>query len=317
MSANVETMFYAGREVPWHGLGTQVDTAPTSKDAIKLAELDWEVISNPIYDQNGKEIKGFKANTRNSDESILGIVSDRYQIVQNHEAFEFTDSLIDDKEMTYETAGSLRNGKQVWLLAKMPETKILGDVVCPYICFSNTHDGTGAIKVCMTPVRVVCNNTLNLALETTPRCWSTKHMGDLAGKLHEAKVTLGFANKYISELGISADMYANNKITDPQIEQILDEMFPVDANKDTARKIENVKTIKDNFYVCYMMPDIAKFRGTQYGVINAMADMVDHMSPNRMTGSYQENNWGRIMVGHPMLDLLVKKLNAVNAVAVP
>lgn len=308
MAANVETMFSV-REVPWHGLGTIIQEAVTSKEAIKLAELDWNVVSNPIYDNMGREIKGFKANTRDKDNSVLGIVSDRYQIVQNSEAFEFTDSLIGDGEVKYETAGSLKGGRQVWMLAKMPQKKILDDAFDHYICFSNTHDGTGAIKVCMTPIRVVCNNTLNLALSTATRSWSTKHMGDLAGKLHEAQMTLGLANKYMDELANMADIYANTKITDSEIEKVLDEMFPIDYNKDSQRKINNVKELKDNFYICYMMPDIAKFRNTQYGVINAMSDMVGHTAPNRKTSTYQENNWGRIMIGHPFMDLLVKKLN--------
>ena len=308
MSANVETMFYAGREKPWHGLGVQVDEAVNSEEAIKLAGLDWEVVSNPIYDGEGNEINGFKANTRSTDNSILGIVTDRYKIVQNSEAFSFTDSLIDEG-VVYETAGSLKKGKQIWLLAKMPETKLLDDEVEPYICFSNTHDGTGAIKVCMTPVRVVCNNTLNLALDTAKRSWSTRHVGDMQGKLREAQISLGLANNYMNKLNEAADKYANTKITDAEIEAVLDELFPVDIETDSNRKINNVKEIKDNFYICYMMPDIKKYRNTQYGVINAMSDMIGHTAPARKTDTYQENNWGRIMGGHPFMDELVKKLN--------
>ena len=307
MSANVETMFYAGREKPWHGLGVQVDEAVNSEEAIKLAGLDWEVVSNPIYDGEGNEINGFKANTRSTDNSILGIVTDRYKIVQNSEAFSFTDSLIDEG-VVYETAGSLKKGKQIWLLAKMPETKLLDDEVEPYICFSNTHDGTGAIKVCMTPVRVVCNNTLNLALDTAKRSWSTRHVGDMQGKLREAQISLGLANNYMNKLNEAADKYANTKITDAEIEAVLDELFPVDIETDSNRKINNVKEIKDNFYICYMMPDIKKYRNTQYGVINAMSDMIGHTAPARKTDTYQENNWGRIMGGHPFMDELVKKL---------
>ena len=314
MAACVESIFSV-REVPWHGIGTIVNEAPTSTEAIKYAELDWNVKSTPIFDQNGKEINGFKANTRDRDQSVLGIVSDRYQIVQNSEAFEFTDSLIDNNVMKYETAGSLRNGKTIWLLAKMPEVKILSDKVDPYICFTNTHDGTGAIKVCATPVRVVCNNTLNLALSTAKRSWSTKHMGDLAGKLHEAQATLGFMNDYMKKLDEAADKYANIKISDDEIESVLNELFPVDINNDTQRKINNVQELKDNFYICYAMPDIAQYKNTQYGVINAMADMVGHMAPARNTTTYKENNWGRIMNGHPFLDSLVKKLDAMNVAA--
>jgi len=309
MAANVETMMSV-REKPWHGLGEIVDSAPTSADAIRLAGLDWDVISNPIFDASGKEISGFKANTRNYDNSVLGIVSDKYKIVQNSEAFEFTDNLIDSGDVRYETAGSLKNGKQIWLLAKMDDTKILGDTVEPYVCFTNTHDGTGAIKICMTPIRVVCNNTLNIALTTAHRSWSTKHMGDMQSKLREAKITLGLANKYMTKLAEDADKYANSKISDVEIEAVISDLFPIDYNNDSTRRINNMQEMRDNFYVCYMMPDIAKFKNTKWGVINAMADMVDHTKPLRDTSSYQENNWGRIIVGHPILDSLVKRLAA-------
>ena len=297
MSALVETM-YSVREVPWHGLGTVIENAPNSHDAIELAGLNWQVNGNPIFDN-----------------SVLGVVSDRYQIVQNAEAFEFTDHLIDADEITYETAGSLRNGKQIWLLGKMPETKILGDNVDPYICFTNTFDGSGAIKVCLTPIRVVCNNTLNLALSRASRSWSTKHMGDMAGKLMEAKETLMLANNYMSMLDIEADKYANTAISDDEIQKVISEIFPVDVNNDSQRKINNVQQLTDTFYTCYYMPDIAQYKNTQWGVINAMADMVGHMAPARNTATYQENNWGRIMNGHPFFDAIVKKMNQMRVAA--
>lgn len=318
MSHNVESMFSAGRVVPWHYELTKectkiIQEAPTSADAIKYAGLDWIVEKQPIYDAAGKEISGFYANTRNSDKSVLGIVTDRYQIVQNHEAFNFTDNLISDGIMKYETAGSLRNGKQVWLLGKLDSVKILDDVVEPYICFSNTFDGSGAIRVCATPIRVVCNNTLNLALSTAKRSWSTKHVGDMNDKLREARETLGFTTKYMSELDIFADKLVNVNITDTEIEHVLDELFPVDVENDTQRKINNVQTMKDNFMVCYMMPDIAKFKGTAWGAIQAMSDMTTHMKPTRATETYKENNWGRIIGGHPVFDAFVAKM--MNKVA--
>ena len=165
MSHEVEQIFYVsneenGRFVPWHGLGTAVAEAPNSAEAIKIAGLDWTVESKPIFTAENVEIPGYKENTRSSDKSVLGIVSHRYKIVQNSEAFDFTDSLIGEG-CTYETAGSLMNGKKVFLLAKMPQRKILDDEVDPFICFTNSHNGTGSIQVCMTPIRVVCQNTLN------------------------------------------------------------------------------------------------------------------------------------------------------------
>ena len=308
MSANVETMMYV-REKPWHGLGVMVETAPDSKSAIHLAGLDWRVEKKDMYLPNGIIIPDYKANVRDSDGAILGVVSDKYKIVQNDEAFAFTDSLISG-DVKYETAGSLKGGKTVWMLAKMPTTEILGDETEQYLCFSNTHDGTGAVRVFMTPVRVVCNNTLNLALSTAQRCWSMKHMGDIEAKIEEAQDCLRLSNKYMDGLKEYADNLSKKTVTDEALRDILNDIFPV--NDDMSEREKNgVAKLKDEFMICYFMPDIDKFRGTAWGVVNAMTDMVAHSQPRRNTKNYQENNWGRIMNGHTLVDNIVSAVNAI------
>ena len=170
MAALVESMFSV-REVPWHGLGTIVREAPSSEEAIRLAGLDWDVYPEEVYTKSGNKIPGAYANVRSNDGSALGIVGERYQIVQNSEAFNFTDELLGEG-VKYETAGSLKDGKVIWLLAQLPEAyKILGDEVTPWVCFTNSFDGSGAIKVAMVSTRVVCNNTLNVALKNAKRTW--------------------------------------------------------------------------------------------------------------------------------------------------
>ena len=305
MSANVETMFSV-REVPWHGLGTIVEEAPTSKEAIELAGLNWKVESKPVFNEKNEEIPGFIANTRNTDGKVFGIVSNRYNIVQNEDAFSFTDSLIGE-DVRYETAGSLREGRTVWLLAKMPERKILGDKFDPYICFTNSHDGFGAVKVCMTPIRVVCNNTLNLALSTANRMWSTRHIGDIQTKLQEAKLTLLHANDYMNELNVTAEKLADKKVTEAEMEAIFDTIYPIKED-DSNRKKNNVFDLKENFFRCYNMEDIAQFKGTAWGIVNAATDLVAHVAPARMTEKYQENNWGKIMTGHTFVDEVFKRV---------
>lgn len=309
MSHEIESLFYT-REKPWHGLGTMVAEAPTSADALRLAGLDWNVESKPIYTAEGAVIPNYKANTRDSDNSVLGIVTNRYAIVQNTDAFAFTDALIGN-DVHYETAGSLYSGKKIWLLAKMPDTTLAGDAVEPYMCFTNTHDGSGAVRVCMTPVRVVCNNTLNYALNTAKRAWSTKHVGDIQAKLTEARHTLELAGQYMDELGKFADEMANKDVSIDEIRKILDELFPV-KETDTDRIKATTKKIKDEYMICYFMPDIEKFRGTAWGALNAMADMVDHNAPQRQTQNYAENNWGRIIDGHYLVDAMVSKLASVR-----
>ena len=183
MAAEVESMFFTGREKPWHGLGTMVENAPDSREALIVAGLGWNVVQKPVFTQDGIKVKGYYANVRDYDGSVLEIVTSRYKVVQNREAFAFTDGLLGEG-VRYETAGSLMGGKKTWVLAKLPEKYIIqGEQVMPYLVFSNTHDGSGAIKIAMTPVRVVCNNTLNLALDSASRIWSVHHTGDIAAKM--------------------------------------------------------------------------------------------------------------------------------------
>ena len=123
MAANVETMFYV-REKPWHGLGTEVKEAPASREALRLAGLDWNVIQEPVYTYNDTVIPGYKANIRDRDREVQGVVSNRYKVVQNWEAFAFTDELLGEG-VRYETAGSLMGGRKVWILAKLPNEYII------------------------------------------------------------------------------------------------------------------------------------------------------------------------------------------------
>ena len=136
MAANVETLFVT-RQPAWHGLGTILPVSPTSEDAIVASGLNWTVTKEPIFDANGKQIDNYFANTRDKDNSVLGIVSGRYEIIQNIEAFSFTDSLVDEG-LTYESAGSLCSGKVIFLLGKLPRTTILGESLEPFVCFTNT-----------------------------------------------------------------------------------------------------------------------------------------------------------------------------------
>ena len=213
MAANVETMFSV-REKPWHGLGTVVAEAPTSADALRLAGLDWLVVQEPIYTESSELVEGYRVNVRDRDRKVLWVVSERYKVVQNTDAFSFTDELL-GKGVRYETAGSLQEGKKVWLLARMPHEYIIaGERISLYLVFSNIHDGSGSVKVAITPIRVVCNNTLNLALRTAKRSFSMVHTGNIRVKIQEAKDTLFLAEEYMDCLGIEFEQLRRQKITD-------------------------------------------------------------------------------------------------------
>lgn len=308
MSANVESLFVV-REPAWHGLGKVLDNEPTSEEAIVAAGLDWNVVQEPIYKENGVNIPGYFANVRDSDNSVLGIVTGKYSIVQNKEAFAFTDSLVDEGGMVYASAGSLRQGKTVWMLGKMPETMILDDKLEPYICFTNTHDGTGAIRVCCTHTRVVCQNTLNLALSTAKRSWSAVHRGSMESKLAEARMTLGLINDYTDALKIEAERLATIKISDDAVEAMLDNIYHP-SNDDSDVRKKRINMLKQTVFACLMADDIKQYRGTAYSVVMAATDFADHSTPLRQTANYKETRWGQIMVGHPFVDQMYKQIVA-------
>ena len=307
MAALVETMFYTKREKPWHGLGTPVDDALTAEEAIEKAGLAWDVNPMPVYDHNGIVIPGYSANTRSSDGSVLGIVGSRYSIVQNKEAFDFTDSLIGEG-LKYETAGSLKDGKRIWLLGKMPERYINGDKFDPYIVFTNTHDGTGAVKCCMTPVRVVCNNTLNMALEGARQSWSTRHTGNIQTKLADARRTLELADVYLRNFAEQADRLANERMDSQMVVTVLNQILPVPKDA-TDRQLKSVQETKNEIQVCMLAPDLIKFAGSKWQFLNAVADYVDHGS-RKKTKNWEENRFANIIDG---TNLLTKAYQAVAA----
>lgn len=301
MSANVETMFYT-REKPWHGLGTMVMEAPTSADALALAGLDWHVIQKPVVTEDGIPIPGFKANLRDKDEKVLGVVTDRYKVVQNIDAFSFTDELLGEG-VTYETAGSLQEGRRTWLLAKLPQRYIIsGDEITPYLVFMNSHDGTGSIKVAMTPIRVVCQNTLNLALSTARRYWSTNHTGDIRGKMEDARYTLLYADQYMAELGKAIDNLARMKLTDRQVYEYIDALFPLLENP-TEQQKKNLMKMKDEVKMRYFeAPDLEHVGKNAYRFVNAVSDFATHSKPLRERANYRESLFARTIDGNAMID---------------
>lgn len=301
MAALVESLFYV-RETPWHGQGIRVEDAPTSEDAIRLAGLDWTVNQEPIYLSDGTKIDGNYANVRSSDNKPLGIVGERYKIVQNSDAFAFTDALLGEG-VRYETAGSLKDGKVIWLLAKMPESvEILGDKVDPYMVFTNTHDGSGAVRVCMTPVRVVCNNTLNAAMRGAKRVWSARHTGSVTNKLDDARETLQFATQYMEATKQTFEELYKVKLNEFTLQRMVDNIIPITDDM-TDRQKTNQKTIRDDILLRYNeAPDLKVLDQTGARLVQAVADTTSHIEPFRQTANFKENRFKNTLDGNTLLD---------------
>lgn len=300
MSANVESMFYV-RETPWHGLGTKVMQVPDSKNALKMAGLDWMVEQELIY-TDGEYIEGYKANIRSTDRKVLGVVTDRYKVVQNEEAFAFTDELLGEG-VRYETAGSLQEGRKVWVLARMPqEFIIMGDHISPYLVFSNSHDGSGAIRVAVTPIRVVCNNTLNLALACARRSWFMIHTGDVKGKMEEARDTLFMADCYMENLGMEFEELRKKALDDRKVKEYIEVLLPYEDCW-TPQQKKNTRRLREDLASRYFdAPDLLDVGKNAYRFVNAVSDFATHADPIRRTKNYKENLFSRTVDGNPLID---------------
>ena len=309
MTASVEHMFYV-RKTPWHGLGTRVEEALTSQDALHYSGLDWTVQQEPLMTETFKDVPGFRANVRSDNGKILGIVGDKYKVVQNHEAFAFTDALIGEG-VRYETAGSLNGGRKVWMLARLPERyRLMDEEVDPFIVFTNSHDGSGAIRVAPTPVRVVCQNTLNLALTTAKRSWSMMHTSGVQAKLDEAHDALFKADFYMKALQNEAERLSMQMVSDRQVLKWIDELLPLEENA-SEKQMLNIARLRNDLTRRYFdAPDLVLLPKNGWRFINAVSDFATHAQPIRETKSYQQNLFAKTIEGHPVIDKAMRLLSA-------
>lgn len=288
----VESMFSV-REVPWHRKGTIVQEALTAAQAITAAGLDWEVTTEPLFVQGNGD--GFRevpwvATVRQDTGGVLGIVSQRYCPVQNRELFTFFDRVVDPEEGAfYETGGSLLGGRRVWLLAKVPGDfyvpGVEDDLVQNYVLLASSHDGSLCVLAKHTPVRVVCWNTLSMALHGyTHRQVSIKHTTNAVAQLREAHKVLGLATKRSRELQKAVTALTSVKMTTKLLQHSLKTIFPstveVDGEPPSAKAIRHRDTVMELYEVG--AANILKgMRGTGWAFYNAVAEYADHAYPAR------------------------------------
>ena len=303
-------MFSAGGVVPWHGLGTIIeDDAVRASEALTLAGLDWTVEKVPVAQEIGVDeetgdtlydtVDGFYSVQRSSDLRSVGIVGERYVPLDNVDAFQFGDDLLDQHEGAHWiTAGSLKDGKVVWMLAELPETiNISGmedEAIKQNILISNSHDGSTAVSASITPVRVVCNNTLTLALKGTPRTFKIRHTKNISGRINEAKRVLGIAEAYAERLQAVGTTLINSKFSDAEFEAFLESLVPT-KGKDEGRSL-TVATIKQEAIrgIYRTAPDLQNIKGTKWGSLQAVIDFNDHHIKGRGEGK-AENRMNRIL----------------------
>ena len=304
MSAEVESMFYYG-DTPWHSLGKPVEHALTAKEAIVEAGLDWEVEMVPLYHRwQGQRLKieHKLATRRTTDGTILGIVTPKYSPVQNKEAFGFFDSVVGTGEAKYHTAGSLRQGQYIWMLAKLNDVmNINGDEVDKYMLLMNGHNGWLALKMFFTPIRVVCMNTLMAAAAGAQRIetFHAKHLGNISGKMEQAREILGMTMKFYSDFQEQANILARNQLPAPAFPKLLAASFGTTGSirmEDivtlndfgSTKKINQMEMVQALYEGDGKGLDNPTIKGTKWAAYNAIVEYVDY--GRKFRGASPEDN---------------------------
>jgi len=291
--------FFSVKEKAWHNLGQIVQEYPTSEEAIKFAGLDYKVEKSPLFTKgagimentNGiemidseLEVPNYFANIRNDNNTVLGVVGKDYHIVQNREAFSFFDSIVGGGNgILYETAGALGNGERIFITAKLPDYIRVGngdDITEKYIFLTTSHDGSGSITAAFTPVRIVCQNTLNASLKNMSNVVRIRHTAGAKQRLDDAHKVMGLANKLSTELESTFNHWAKIKVGDDEMKRLI--QLALCPNKETLQHLQKenfddistvFKNTVDDAFAYAMISESQQMettKGTLFGAYNAV-----------------------------------------------
>jgi len=287
--------FFSVNQKAWHGLGQLVEQYPSSAEALKMAGLDFTVEKRKLFttpntpsfgrvsvSRAAIEIPNYFATIRTDTEQVLGVVGKDYQIVQNVDAFSFFDSIVGGDGIYYETAGALGKGERIFITAKLPGYIRVGkdDLIDQYLFLTTSHDGLGSITAAFTPVRIVCNNTLNAALKTCSNCIKIRHTMGAKERLEQAHKVMGLSNQLSHQLEQLFNQWSRVHITDSEVKKLI--QLALVPNKEV---LQNIRAGKDDeLSTCFKNSCDAAFvyamssptqqgdttQGTLFGAYNAV-----------------------------------------------
>ena len=294
MSHEVETMAYAG-ELPWHGLGTEVSNDLTPIQMMQKAGVDWEVEQQKIVTESGIEINDKVALVRTSDNTLLDVTGKDWKPVQNEEAFTFFSEFVAAGDMEMHTAGSLKEGRNVWALAKVKESfDVFGeDRVDSYLLFSNPHQYGKAVDVRFTPIRVVCHNTLTFSLQNASKN-SVKVGHRTAFDADTVKETLGLASEKFAKYKEMAQFLGSRKVTAESLIQYYNDVFPTTSRKEEKTPVVVYDDMSKAAKMCYdaleVQPGAEFAAGTWWQAFNSVTYYTDHLQ-GRNSENRLHNQW--------------------------
>ncbi|RLJ77343.1 DUF932 domain-containing protein [Pedobacter alluvionis] len=316
--------FFSVKEKAWHGLGQIITDYPTSSEAIKFAGLNYTVEKRPLFTYDGEnhhgdtdlvipeiEVPNYYATLRTDTDQVLGVVGKDYEVLQNENAFSFFDAIVGGKEgILYETAGALGNGERAFITAKLPDYIRVGrnDCIEKYLFLTTSHDGTGSIQIAFTPIRIVCQNTLNAALRghNHTNCIKIRHTASAGDKLKEAHKMLGITNSLSIELETIYNQWARVKITDKEVKRLIQlAMVPSKevytklqkgAEDELSSHFNNMVNTAFEYAMISPTQQDNTTRGTLYGAYNSVSGYFQNIRNYKS----DENKFKSIMYGTGM-----------------
>ncbi|MBO4542238.1 MAG: DUF932 domain-containing protein [Bacteroidales bacterium] len=296
------------RTPTWENLGTDVSKSRSIDDVIAHAGLDYEVTKMPLTVAGTDIIVPEKMVTVNSQTlQPFGVVSSRYQIIQNKEAFDFVNYINGDLEFV--KAGQTATG-MVYIIARLPEQYIMGDGFRPYVILRNSHNGRYPIQAAICPLRIVCQNQFTMAFRQSDNTVTIRHSRNAEVKMREAQMVLRQTADHMHTLSNMAEQYAVERITDVQLSSILEQFIPINNEEMSARQITAAETDRMSFMTAYNADDNANFKGTKWGLVNAFADYATHKPSLRTTATGNESRFMSVSFDPAMMYQFMQIVNA-------
>lgn len=290
------SFFAADGQPAWHGLGQVLQNPLTAAEAIQEASLDFTVIKTPVQYTWEEELHTTNdefVTMRTDTKRKLGVVGAVYEPLQNHEAFGFFDALVEENEAVYHTAGVLDNGRRVWILAKFPQNiTIKGvDTIEQYCLLYNSHDGSSGAVALLTDVRVVCNNTLNAAINGAKNKVVIRHTKNVVENLKAAHRILGLHNEYATIMTQAYDALAAKKVNNKFVEDFFSQMYPRKEDTKGTTNGDRIREAVMESFEASPGSELVSAHGTAFGIYNAVTHYTNHTRTYKTADNRLNSIW--------------------------
>ena len=308
------------RRLLWEGLGEDVSGSNSAYEVCKIAGLDFKVETEAIFTADGERIPNMVCTRRYDVEgdveipsTVYGVVTERYNPVQNYEGFEFIDALFNHDGFEVETAGHFDDGKIVWVEARLPQRNMAGEAIDPYLVFTNRHDGKGSVRIFLSPVRVVCKNTLNYAIRKAQgRTFSVRHTTTAQARLEAAKETLENYYQYLGAMEKEIERQKRILLEDRHLDQMINRLLQFKED-DTDRVKERVMRDRAELRRYWDASDLDGYEKSAFRFINAVSDWATHRTPSRQTANYASNLFQSTLNGNEYIDAAFTMIDEFEA----